>query len=463
MKKIFDEVNSLDKRCYEKYCLSEDILMEHASDGIKQYIDKKFAKKSKILIVSGSGNNGADGITLARLLYHDYDISLYLYKEPKTKIGQEQLKRAKAVGVKLSKKLSSQYDVVVDCVFGSGLRGELDPNSSNLIKKLNQIDGYKIACDIPSGVQKDGVASNEVFKADLTLSMGALKTALYLDNIKEYVGKIKVVDLGVSRDIYETKSNSFVLQKSDLKLPSRDKLNTNKGSFGHLAVIAGEKSGAATLSAMAGFTMGAGLVSLVAHEKIDSLPYIMQSHFLPKNTTALALGMGLGKYDKNEIKAILKENIPKVIDADLFYSEDIKLVLDQKNCVLTPHPKEFCSLLEILNITTICVEELQKYRIKYLKMFCKKYPNVVLILKGANTIIAQGKTLYINPLGDSRLSFGGSGDVLAGLIASLLAQGYEALEAAKQGSLIHTLSSKKSKKNLYALTPIDLIKGVTKL
>jgi len=463
MQKIFDEVNSLDNKCYERYYLNEDILMEHASDGIKQYINKKFHKNSTILIVCGSGNNGADGITLARLLYGEYDVSLYLYKEPKTAIGKLQLKRAQAVGIKSIKKLATSYDVVVDCVFGSGLSGDLDDKSLSIIKKLNDMKAHKIACDIPSGIQKNGVVSKEIFKADSTLTMGALKMALFLDNVKEYVGKIKVIDLGVSSKLYEDKSNSYLLEKSDLKLPLRDKLNTNKGTFGHLAVIAGQKEGAANLSAMAGFALGSGLVSLVAHEKIICKPYIMQSHFIPKNTTALALGMGLGKYDKSEIKTILKEKIPKVVDADLFYSDDIKVVIDQKNCVLTPHPKEFCSLLKILELTDIAVEELQKHRMQYVKEFCKKYSNVVLVLKGANTIIAQGKKLYINPLGDSRLSFGGSGDVLAGFIASLLAQGYEAIEAAKQGSIIHTLSAKKSKKNKYALSPFDLIKGVSRL
>ena len=463
MQKIFDEVNSLDTKCYEKYHLNEDILMEHASDGIKQYISKKFSKNSTILIACGGGNNGADGITLARLLHGEYNVSLYLYKEPKTPIGKIQLKRAQVLGIKPIKKLLTSYDVVVDCVFGSGLSGEIEDKSLAIIKKLNDIDAHKIACDIPSGIQKNGIASKETFKADITLTMGALKMALFLDGVKEYIGKIKVIDLGVSSRFYEDKSNSYVLEQSDLKLPSRDKLNTNKGTFGHLAVIVGQKEGAANLSAMAGFALGSGLVSLVAHEKIICEPYIMQSHFIPKNTAALALGMGLGKYDKNEIKTTLKEKIPKVIDADLFYSDDIKLVLEQKNCVLTPHPKEFCSLLKILELGDIAVEELQKYRIQYVKEFCKKYPSVVLVLKGANTIIAQGKKLYINPLGDSRLSFGGSGDVLAGFIASLLAQGYEPIEAAKQGSIIHTLSAKKSKKNKYALNPFDLIKGVSKL
>jgi hydroxyethylthiazole kinase-like uncharacterized protein yjeF len=279
---------------------------------------------------------------------------------------------------------------------------------------------------------------------------------------KDYAGDIEVIDLGVSREIYEDETNCFVLDKNDLVLPNRTSKNTHKGCFGHLAVISGEKEGASIICAMAGFHLGAGLVSLVGHKNILCEPYIMQSHFLPQNTTAIALGMGLGKYESNEIVEILQNDIPKVIDADLFYQKDILKVLEKDNVVLTPHPKEFCALFEICGLGSLDIQTLQKERFKYVEIFTQKYPKVVLVLKGANVLIGNSDQLFINPLGDARLSFGGSGDALAGFIASLLAQNYQPLDAAIHGTLIHTLSSKNSN-NDFSLTPFDLIEGVKKL
>ena len=165
MKKIFDEVRSLDKRAIEKFHLTEDNLMENASLGLKKYITKKFKKNSSILIVCGSGNNGADGISLARLLQNKFEVSLYLVNEPKTEIGKLQLKRAKSININFVNKIF-QADVVVDCLFGTGLNKELDEDSLSLINSLNNLNSFKIACDIPSGLNSLGQVIQTAFKAD---------------------------------------------------------------------------------------------------------------------------------------------------------------------------------------------------------------------------------------------------------------------------------------------------------
>ena len=461
MQKVFDEVNSLDKRCYEEFALSEDILMEHASNSIATYIKNQFNKNQSILIVCGSGNNGADGIALARILHKDYDVKLYIHSEPKTEIGKVQLKRAQLVGVNFVENIES-CDVVVDCLFGSGLNKPLRDDTVIVIESLNKLEGFKIACDISSGINNLGQVESIAFEADITFTMGALKTSLFTDVAKEYVGEIVVCDLGISRDIYETNSEIYLLEQSDLKLPFRNKKNTHKGSFGHLNVIVGTKEGAAKLTAEAGFVFGAGLVTLINHENHTVKDFLMQSHFVSENCTALAIGMGLGKFNDKEISEILSRDIPKVIDADLFYSELILDVLEDE-VVLTPHPKEFVSLLRLCDIADIDVNELQKNRFKYVKEFCKKYPKVVLLLKGANVLIAQNKKIYINTFGTSVLAKGGSGDVLSGFIASLLAQGYNSLDAAISGSLAHSLVAKNYSKNSYSFTPFDLIQGVKEL
>ena len=452
MQKLFDEVNSLDKRCYEKFLLSEDLLMEHAASNMALYISQNHPTSKSILIVCGSGNNGADGIALARLLHTKFDVKLYLASTPKSSMAQLQLQRAKTLDIKIVNELFNA-DIIVDCLFGTGLNKPLDEKSINLLNTLNSYNSFKIACDIPSGI---------AFEADITITMGALKTSLFSDMAKDYVGKILVANLGVQREIYEIDSNKFLLDESDMKLPIRNKKNAHKGIYGHLNVVAGCKKGAGIIAANAAFGFGAGLVSVVCHENLD-LPYhIMQTHFISENCTAIAIGMGLGKYETDEIRKILNKKVPKIIDADLFYDKLICEVLEQ-DVVLTPHPKEFVSLLKLCDIADISVEELQNNRFLYVEKFCKKYPNVVLLLKGANVIISSNEKLYVNSFGSVVLSKGGSGDVLSGLIGSLLAQGYQSLDATITASLAHAIASKNYSKNNYSLTPLDLIEEIKKL
>ena len=461
MKKVFDELKSLDKRAIEDFFLSEDILMEHASLGLFNYIRKKFKKNKTILIVCGSGNNGADGLALARLLYKTFDVKIYIAKEPKTPMAKLQYKRAKTLDIEFADYVF-EADIIVDCLFGTGFSGSLDENSIDLIDKLNSFNSFKIACDIPSGINRQGQVLQTAFKSNLTITMGAYKTALLSDIAKDFVGKIKVINLGLPRDVFEKDTDIFLLEKKDMVLPFRDNKNSHKGSFGHLNIVAGNKLGASIIASKAAFSFGAGLVTIINSNEQNIPSYIMQNEDISKNCTAIAIGMGLGKIDDKSLEDILKLNLPKVFDADIFYNPLILKYLDE-NVVLTPHPKEFISLLKLTKIANISIEELQNSRFLYLKKFCEKYPKTTLLLKGASVLIAKDKKIYINSYGTQSLSKGGSGDVLSGLIASLVAQGYNPLNAAICGSLAHTLAAKKYKKNNYSLNPNDLIKKVKKL
>ncbi len=321
MQKVFNEVRSLDKRCYEEYGLSEDILMEHAANSLCTFIEDIFESDSNILITSGSGNNGADGIALARLLQGKYDVTLYLPFGTSSKMSELQLKRAKLVGVNIINNFPLQtnhFDIVVDALFGTGLNRPLDPKAITIIDQMNKIDAYKIACDIPSGITHHGSIEEIAFKAHTTITMGALKKSLKTDMVKDFVGEVIVADLGVQRELYEGDTNCFLLEMSDLKLPLREQQTTHKGTFGHFAVIVGQKIGAGILCAEAGFAFGAGLVSVIDHQPLHPPYHIMENHQLPDNTTAIAMGMGLGTYLQEEICEILENDIPKVIDADLF-------------------------------------------------------------------------------------------------------------------------------------------------
>ncbi len=458
MQNLFYEVDSLDQQCYEKYHLSEDILMEHAANGIASYIKKNYSDLNSILIVCGAGNNGADGITLARLLYKHFEIKLYLHQEPTTKLGKLQLQRALALGLK-PLTTPQESDIIVDALFGSGLNREMDQDTTSLLEQLNIFKGIKIACDMPSGLNKDGHLFKHTFMADATLTMGALKRGLYSDKAKENVGEIHQLDLGLARELYEKESNWKLLDIRDLKPPFRNKKNTHKGSFGHLSVIHGEKEGAAIMAALCANAYGTGLLTLVG-EKIPSLDYtLMQDEKLPLNTTAIACGMGLGKhFQRDRLSSLLCHEIPMVLDADIFY-HGIFLDLIHKQMIITPHPKEFVHILKVLNLADISVTELQDKRFEYAELFTLKFPHITLVLKGANTIISSDNKFYINPHGTATLAKGGSGDILTGLCGSLLAQGYSCLEAAIQASLAQTISASNVNKNSYSLTPKDIIEG----
>ncbi len=479
MQKVYKEVGTLDKKAYEDFCLSEDLLMENAGLALKSKILKIAKKKHNILIVCGKGNNGADGLALARLLQGCFArVDIYIPFGLSSKMAFLQEKRAKLLACNFVSDLKTcKYNVVVDCIFGSGLNKPLDEKYLELIKKLNlMIGAKKIACDVPSGIDEKGHLNKEVFKTDFTVSMGAYKMSQFCDNAKDFVGKLELGFLGLCADKYMSEETKiFLLEKKDLSLPCRKTKNTNKGSFGHSCFVLGEKKGACILSANASFAFGSGLVSVLALDldkenaknaknadnAQSTLPLeLMSVEKVPKNTTALALGMGLGEYPKDRLEKLLKLEIKKVFDADLFYKKEIIDFFDDDNLVLTPHPKEFASLLKLTNLADIGAEELQDNRFFYLEKFSKKYPKLCILLKGANTLIAKNNIIYINTLGSAVLSKGGSGDVLAGMIASLLAQGQDNLSACINASLAHTLAGKNFKKNSYALSPEDLIKGI---
>jgi hydroxyethylthiazole kinase-like uncharacterized protein yjeF len=465
MQKVFKNCYDLDKNCYETYGLTEEILMEHAASGMAEHIRQNFAKHSTVLIVSGTGNNGADGTVLARQLHGEYEVRLCLPFGVKSSMAKIQLERAKKLGVPMVDILEDA-DVIVDALLGAGLNKFLDDEMIHIIQQLNSFKGYKVACDIPTGVSSEGHMPI-AFNAAVTVTMGARKEALYLDENKDAVGNIVCVDLGVSSAMYETQAQSHVLEKSDLKLPSRTKQNSHKGNFGHAALFCGEKEGAGIIAAMASASFGVGLTTLVVHEQISPPPYLMHSTVVPDNTTALAIGMGLGGHFESEFlqKYVLHSHLPILLDADAFLSSELLSVLEQKDreIVITPHPKEFTIMWKILTGEEFSVAEVQSRRFEIVRRFNAKYPHVTLLLKGANTLIMQEEQLYINPLGGAKLSKGGSGDVLSGLIVSLLAQGYTGQEAAIQGSLALVMATTHYKGASYAMLPTDIIDEVRKL
>lgn len=579
MQKIFYDTRMLDKAARDAYGLTEDIMMENAAAALERQgsehffsPDNKYINRPCVLILAGGGNNGADGYALARrIVQHKIDVAVCQVYEPKSAMCVLQADRAKKAGAifinpydldEWIERASFDLRVVYDCVFGSGFHGTLDAMAAAVIASANKIDGaYKIACDLPtgcgasdckaasdSGIDKNcsqgqnaaaesfGHANNSfqdhnaaAFRADTTVTMGALKLALYSDAAKDACGKIVVADLGVSRSNFESAMQAQnaaaalpcaqLLEPADARLPLRDKKqNSHKGTYGHTAIFAGTKPGAAVIAGHAALKFGSGLASLVPvagkinFENVADFE-LMVADTIPQNATALVAGPGIGRpddfgltgncpqaneaaasidcsrsissgIDKNPSQdqkaaastdsslatvfgALKSSTLPAVLDADIFYWPQIKdLLAAKKNVVLTPHPKEFAALLKNLGLGDYTVAQVVERRLELAKEFCAAFPGATLLLKGANVLIAsklQGEEeprVYINALGTSALAKGGSGDVLAGMIAALLAQGYLPLEAAVTASIAHASASHAFDGKDYSLTPFDLIDAI---
>ncbi len=461
MKNLYLDTRILDERASEKFDLSEEILMENAAAGIANFIRKKFKKGMRVLGVCGSGNNGADVFCALRMLEGEFECEFILASQNLKLLASKQLERAKLANVHESYDIDislKEANCVIDGLFGSGLNRNLDEKHIELISKINASLAYIIACDVSSGLSSDGKVLGACVKADITITMGARKLGLYSDAAKDFVGKVKLATLGISAQNYECESDYHLLEKCDLVLPNRKNQCVNKGDFGHAFIISGEHIGASRLCAKAAFAFGAGLVSVIGEQGLNLPTHIMQASKISEKMNAGALGMGLGKKGVEELKVQNLKGKKLVLDADIFYSPKV-LDLLSENCVLTPHPKEFCSLLKICKIADIDVQTLQENRHAYARAWSEKF-SAVLVLKGANTIIAKDGQIYVMPYGKNTLAKGGSGDVLSGLVLALLAQGYEPLDAAISATLAHALSLRNFGKNSYALEPTDIIKGV---
>ncbi len=491
---IFADTRELDAQCREKFGLTEDIMMENAAAALEEAVFESLggeASGALALVLCGSGNNGADGYALARRLCGSGACVVAVkVSEPKSELCVAQCGRAVLCGCTVvapdgaAEWLgggSYPKTVVVDCIFGSGFHGSVSEDVASLLCKVNDLDAFRIACDVPTGLDSLGNAYGSVFVADKTVVMGALKLALFSDCAKDAVGEIVVKNLGVSRALFEKCSKNGavakLLEKKDMCLPYRKKQNVHKGTYGHAVVAVGEKTGAAVLAAKAAFAFGSGLVTLVGKKGFEqgrNIPFeLMCGDSMPANATALAVGMGLGRESgaMDSFCAWL-ENNPEtslVLDADAFYSEKIcglleKSVISKRKTVLTPHPKEFSVILEKCGFGSFSTQDVVRERINLVRNFCNKYEGTVLLLKGADVLIGQSTGgrcgLYVNPYGCNALAKGGSGDVLSGLVLALLAQGYEALDAAITASLSHSFASKSFSGNNFALTPDDLISCV---
>lgn len=414
---------------------------------------EEFPFANDFVVLSGKGNNGGDGFCLAGLLKNAGKnvtvVAVYGTKNLSSdaevmlsELDPQIVYDVQEKGVADAVRLVGNADVIVDCIFGTGFTGELKTDAKALAEAT--CGKHVIACDVPSGVHCDtGDVVGTAVKADITVTFAAKKPFMFLYPARDYIGRVTLADIGLPPEALG-KQNPYIYENDGrvMSCVKKRKQNTNKGSFGTLQVVCGTKkmTGAAVLCCNGALRSGVGLVYCASDKKTRR---IVQSHIPEpvfvkrkkkvKKADAFVVGCGLGKKGKT-VKKYLKRKRPCVIDADaLNYlaKHTNKLKKLRPDCVLTPHPAEMARLCGV------SVGKIESDRFGYARNFAMKY-NTTLLLKGNRTLIADPQgNVYVNLSGNSALAKGGSGDVLSGVIGSLLAQGYDALTAARLGAYIH--------------------------
>src|SRR5574344_684722 len=499
MKKAYVTVKALEQRLQKKTGITEELMIENAAASLEAALQESGLEAgADVLIACGSVNNGAAGYALARRLSGRMRVRVLEVFPAKSDACRFEKKTACAAGADLLSRGSfiknlPSCDAAVDCIYGTGFHGVLDEDTAKLIYALNAAGCFRLACDIPSGIDVRGAVltmhkgKELAFAADVTVTMGAYKTALFTDAAKDFCGKIVRADIGVGAALFEDEScDAYILEPDDMRLPVRVKKSVHKGTFGHAAVAAGEKEGAAVIAGSAALAFGAGLVTLT--DTVDNRrtqfrlsPELMVSRAIPANATAVLIGCGLGRASAgsgatadaavNMARAWLSAHRDGglVIDADMFYYEGLCSLLDtfaskypKARIVLTPHPKEFQSLLNMCGFWGYTMEQIAADRLELVKKFTARFPRTVLVQKGANTFVSCRHGIYICTEGQPCLAKAGSGDVLAGLVCALLAQGYSAENAAVTAVLAHGIASQHAQSS-YGMTPLKLIAALDKL
>lgn len=471
--KIFscEQIREIDSYTIKNEPIASIDLMERAAGKLFSWISDEFSRADHFMIFTGPGNNGGDGLALARLLgRNSYKAEVFhvRFTEKTSDDWQINRKRLEDTGnVRFTyidnfgqMPLISSDDVVIDAIFGSGLSKPVEGLAADIIREINQSDAVKISVDIPSGLFCENNGKNNpesIIKADFTLSFQFPKLAfLFPENIL-YAGIWKILPIGLHEKAIATIHTPYHLLSNEdvvMILKNRTKFD-HKGDFGHGLLIAGSsgKMGAAVLGSGAALRTGIGLLTChipgcgysvmqtavpEAMVEIDAAPDIITAVGNTGKFSAIGIGPGLGtgKETRDAVKSLLTEaNKPMVIDADALNILSMNkewLDLLAPGTILTPHPREF---ERIAGNSRDSYERLQLQR-----DFSARYKCIV-VLKGAHTSVScPDGTVFFNNTGNPGMATAGSGDVLTGMLLSLLAQGYSPENAAVLGVYLHGLA-----------------------
>jgi len=466
--KIFSaqQIYEADKFTIKKQEISSDALMERAAVQLFEWLHKRMqGAPVKIHIFCGIGNNGGDGIALARHLWeHGYnmEVNVVNYSDKRSKdflLNLNRLKDRKIWPNFINKESAFPVihpdDIIVDAIFGIGLNRPPDPWVATLIQNLNNTGAFILSVDVASGLNVDKKTENTdgVIRANFVLSFQAPKLVFFLPETGVFCDQWDILDIGLDQEYLQGAKTAFEYITKQEVLPlyrSREKF-AHKGTYGHALILGGSygKIGAVILATRAGLRIGSGLVTafvpkcgyvplqtaipeaMVLSDKEETLISDIAIDISP-NVIGLGIGMGTDKITIQALANFLATNkTPLVIDADglnILAKKKALLKALPKHTILTPHPKE---LERLVGKWTDDFDKLKK-----VKAFAKKYKCIV-VIKGAHTITVFENRGYINATGNPGMATAGSGDALTGVITGLVAQGYEPLHAAVFGVYLH--------------------------
>lgn len=501
--KIFpvSKIAEIDKFTILNEPISDIDLMERAAEKIAEYIIDKTVFHGDIFFFCGPGNNGGDGLAVARMLANldsRFSVSVFILDIGKPLTGSpainlERLNNQAKASVYFIKgdeniNIDSSCVLIIDALYGSGLNRPLDGRISTLIQKINESDAFVISIDIPSGLMGENNSDNipdNIVKANKTLTFQFPKLSFLFAENEKFTGEWEILDIGLHQDAVKQIDTPFYLTMIDDIKPLFNKRNkfSHKGNFGHAHIISGAfgKMGAAILASKACLRCGAGLltthipakgVSVLQVAVPEAMISIDESAFVftgakdifKYNAIGIGPAIGTDPDTQKAFKSLIKETkIPLVIDADainiLSLNKDF-LPLVPEGSIFTPHPKEFERLAGYSENSYIrlskAIEMAEKYKI-------------YIVLKGAYTaVVCPNGKIYFNTTGNPGMATAGSGDVLTGIITALLAQGYSSKDSAIAGVFIHGLAGdiavgKTSMTSLIASDIIDNLMEVFKI
>lgn len=485
-----ERCKALDQYTIDEVGIPSLVLMQNAANEV---LKKIVNLDDKFIIFCGNGNNGGDGLAIARkLILAEKDVCIVIVSKNE-KYSEDFLVNINILkkltnnfiyvrnidDINLLKELSNHYKVAIDCIFGVGLNRVLDDFYTKVISYINEKWENIFSIDVPSGLNCD---SGEIMGASIvaikTYTFEVIKKGFIKYKALRYLGDVEVLKIGVPQYVKEINSEKvYILSRNEYgKLLRKREKYGHKGSYGKVAILAGSKgyTGAAYISTQSCVVAGAGLTTLVTTEYVQDklsskLVEAMTANIdsmedlkgLFEKVNVIAIGPGIDKEDKyKDIFADLIKFKDKkfVIDAGAFSllkdSSEIMMGIKEK-AILTPHPGEMARLINK------SVEYVEENRVDVAKNFAKEN-KVVVLLKGYNTIITDGEFVYINSSGNSKMASGGMGDCLTGIISALLAQGHSAIESALIGAYVHGLAGEFASEGKYSTIASEVIENISR-
>ncbi|MGL4737767.1 MAG: NAD(P)H-hydrate dehydratase [Cellulosilyticaceae bacterium] len=489
-----EQMKACDEEAINTYHIPSILLMEQAAYSVFQIMET--LSPGLVTVVCGNGNNGGDGFALARQLFvwskHQVRVVMVCEEEALSEDAKIYYRICQSMYIPVIEYNSKEYDeqllkeadYLVDALFGTGLTRPIKGSIYHMIEAINESKIPVISIDIPSGVcANTGKILGIAVKASKTVTFALPKIGLYVYPGIGHVGEVICTQIGIPKQILETINTSIRAITTEMVkncLPERP-IRSNKGTYGKVLVVGGQRgmSGAITLTAQSALKIGAGLVTAAVpraiHEIVEnkltevmSVPLSdigghlgidaiteLEGQLAMAKVVVVGPGMGRSPEMSSILREILKIEKPCIIDADgLFALKSILHQLEKRQApvIITPHPGELSRLMDIP------IGDLLEEPIEYTEAFAKKY-GITVVFKTERTVISNGKETLINTTGNPGLAKGGSGDVLAGMIGGMLAQGVTPIEASMIGVYTHGMAADllMARKSVYTLLPSDLI------